>query len=279
MTKIVAFAGRKQSGKNTAVNYVVGSHMLSIGLIRTHFEINKRGELYIYDLGGDKEFEGIFDINNPHPKFLDWADEHLFPSIKMYNFADLLKRAVCMAVLGLTRKQCYGTDDEKNELTHLKWENMPGVMPEQFMQHCIDWQSYESHWNEHKTGQMTAREVMQYVGSDIFRKMYSDVWIDSTIRHIESEGSLLAIIGDCRFPNEVKGIQKVGGKVVRLTRAPFANTDKHMSEIALDNYPMEKYDAIIDNANSTIPQQCEQVYNTLCPWGFIPQLVEVNNKK
>ena len=63
---------------------------------------------------------------------------------------------------------------------------------------------------------MTAREVMQYVGTDFFRKIYPDVWVDSTIRKIESEAPDLAVIVDCRFPNETKGVKEAGGKVIKL---------------------------------------------------------------
>jgi len=43
----------------------------------------------------------------------------------IYSFADPLKKDVCINILGLTERQCYGTDADKNTLTNLRWENMP----------------------------------------------------------------------------------------------------------------------------------------------------------
>ena len=114
---------------------------------------------------------------------------------------------------------------------------------------------------------MTAREVMQYVGTDFFRRIYPQVWVESTIRKIEKESPELAIIVDCRFPNEVEGIQGAGGKVIRLTRNIFGDTDKHPSEVALDNF--KGFDAYIDNQDMSISQQNESLYNVLAEWGTI----------
>ena len=74
-----------------------------------------------------------------------------FP-IKIYNFADPLKQ-LCIDILGLTEEQCYGTDDNKNE----KVECYRNYAPD-------------------GSGRMTARQVLQYVGTDIFRKMQHNVW-------------------------------------------------------------------------------------------------------
>ena len=40
MTKILAFAGRKQSGKNTAYNFLLGVTLLRLSLVRDRVEIN-----------------------------------------------------------------------------------------------------------------------------------------------------------------------------------------------------------------------------------------------
>jgi len=128
MTKIVAFAGRKQSGKTTCSEFVV------------------------------KYFNGKIEG---------------FNKAKIYNFADPLKENICIEVLGLTHDQCYGSDDQKNELV-------------------------DCYWDDGK--QMTAREVMQFVGTNIFRKMKHNVWSSATINKIQKEKPKIAIIADCRFP-------------------------------------------------------------------------------
>ena len=186
---IIAFAGRKQSGKSTLCTQVVN---------------------FIYDL------------------------EKLENQAVIYNFADPLKN-LCMDILGLSFEQCYGTDDQKNELV-----------------------------NCYRDGnQMKAREVLQVVGTEFFRKIQHNVWADSTIRRIQKDNALVALIGDCRFPNEVEAVKKVGGTVIKLTRNLY-NSD-HASETALDpeNYDQRNFDLVVDNQNMTIQEQWRVVINYL----------------
>ena len=169
MTKIICFAGRKQSGKSSCCEY-------------------------LYEQLKDK------------------------CSVQIYNFADPLKQ-VCIDVLGLAPRQCYGEDKYKNEL--------------------VDCQ-----WNEK---QLTAREVMQILGTDILRTMQHNVWTGATIRKIQRDKPDLALIGDCRFPNEVEAVQKVGGMVIKLNRNIYHSN--HASETALDrqNYDELNFDVVIQN--------------------------------
>lgn len=196
MTKILAFAGRKQSGKTTCADAVVG-------------------------------FGKEISPNS---------------NIKIYNFADVLKNDICINILGLTYDQCYGTDDQKNELTNNYWEDK----------------------------QLTAREVMQLVGTDIFRKLQLNVWVDATLNKINKEGVDLAIIADCRFPNEVEAVKKSGGSVIKLNRNPF--NSNHASEVALDpkNFDNSRFDLIVFNQNLTIPQQTYAVLKFLTKKGILP---------
>jgi hypothetical protein len=193
MTKIIAFAGRKQSGKTSCSNFV---------------------------------------------KTLFPDDENF---VKVYNFADPLKQDVCMNLLGLTYEQCYGDDEQKNTLTDILW-------------------------NEKL---LTAREVMQLVGTDLFRAMKHDVWTSATIQKIQTEQKKIALIADCRFPNEVKAVKESGGVVIKLTRNPF-NSD-HLSETALDheNYDQRNFDTIITNHYMSIDNQNDVIYKYLRKKGLL----------
>lgn len=191
MTKIIALAGRKQSGKTTCSEFIAN------------------------------QFIG---------------------NVKIYNFADPLKKDICINILGLTYDQCYGTDDQKNELVNCFWNNK----------------------------QMTAREVMQFIGTDIFRTMQESVWTNATINKILRDKLDLAIVADCRFPNEVESIKAVGGIVIKLTRNPFNSS--HESEIALDadRYNQLNFDLIIDNTNIGIKDQNILLKNFLQYKGILP---------
>src|SRR6056300_246319 len=140
MQHIVAFAGRKQSGKTTACEYV------------------------------QEIFTNSVQKNSA-----------------IYNFADPLKQ-LCIDILGFTYDQCYGSDNSKNEYVNCLWPDSGKPMK--------------------------AREVMQYVGTNIFRKMQHNVWADATMRKIQDENLPLALIADCRFPNEVHVIKNAGGLVI-----------------------------------------------------------------
>lgn len=198
MTKIIAFAGTKQSGKTTCSEAVAAY------------------------------FNGIVEPYNH--------------SAKIYNFADPLKKDICMNILGLTYDQCYGSDEDKNQLTNNHWDGK----------------------------QLTAREVMQFVGTDIFRKMQQNVWAGATILKINNENPPLAIIADCRFPNEVDAVKNAGGLVIRLTRKPF-NSD-HPSENALEQniYDWKNFDFILHNSIMTIREQKTFLIRYLQDKGILP---------
>ena len=245
MTNILGISGKKQSGKTTAGNFLFGSAMLSGGLVE-YANIEESGELVVPYEGPDGLRPCIFPVSSMHPNMVAYMSENIWKEIKIYNFADNLKR-ICIDILGLTERQCYGTEEEKNSLTNINLED------------CI--------FDTMRCRKMTAREVMQYVGTDFFRRIYPQVWVESTIRKIKIESPRLAVVVDCRFPNEVQGIQDAGGKVIRLTRNIFGDDDQHDSEIALDGY--DGFDATINNDTMTIGEQNESLFNQLVDWGFI----------
>jgi hypothetical protein len=195
-TTIIAFAGRKQSGKTTCAEAVASRYLGSSST-------------------GDA---------------------------RIYSFADPLKKDICMNILGLTYDQCYGSDDNKNELTNNYWDDK----------------------------QLTAREVMQFVGTDVFRKMQKNVWAGATINKIMKEQPQLALIADCRFPNEVEAVKSAGGLVIKLNRNPY-NSD-HSSETALDanNYNYNNFDLVVSNEYMNILQQLNFIYSFLQYKGILP---------
>ena len=186
---IIAFAGKKQSGKTTACEFIAN----------------------------------VFS-------------QTMQQSSAIYNFADPLKK-MCIDIFGLTHKQCYGSDDNKNEYVNCLW---PG-----------------------SDKSMTAREVMQYVGTNIFRQMQHNVWADATIRKIQNENLPLALIADCRFPNEVESIKNAGGLVIKLNRNLYNSS--HESEIALDQdlYDQSNFDFAIDNQDMDIGEKNKLIYDYL----------------
>jgi len=205
MTKIIAFSGRKQSGKSTSGEYVQRL------------------------------------MNDINPKI----------DIRTYSFADPLKKNICIDLLGLTPQQCWGSDDDKNSLTSLMWENMPGYIGDSI-------------------GLMTAREVMEYIGTKMFRKMKDQVWVEATLKQIEKDKPDIALLLDNRFPNEVTPILDAGGYVVRLTRNPFNSISEPESALDPDKYDWNKFSYILYNNDISIEQKNGLIYHFLSTRGILP---------
>ena len=252
MSNIIAFAGAKQSGKTTSVNFLHGHEMKSHGFIKEFF-IDEAGRLVVnakYLDDNDKEFEsmGVFDVFQESQTFADYASSTFWPFVKAYNFADPLKR-LCISLFGLDREQCYGTDEQKNSLTDILWDNV----------------------SQDSSGRMTAREFMQAFGTDICRKIKDDVWVSLCIKQIKDENPNLALIGDCRFKNEIDAVHEAGGKVIYFTRNS-ESSDGHDSEKASEY--KEHYDCIIDNTNTSVEEQNKLVLEQIQAWGILPKYIE-----
>jgi hypothetical protein len=233
---IIGFSGKKQSGKTTAGNFITSVYMANMDICKS-ITLNDQGHIEVSDILGNTAYKGVWDISNLNKKdyILNRLAEKLYPTVRLYNFADVLKQDICMNILGLTYEQCYGSDDEKNKLTDMVWEN----------------------------NRLSSRDTMQFIGTDVFRKLKPDIWVDATISKISRDKPKLAIITDCRFPNEVESIKKAGGKVIRLTRAPFDSD--HVSENILneENYDWSNFDHIIDNKDMSIYEQCVEIEKIL----------------
>ena len=244
MTQIIGFAGKKQSGKNTACNFVLAVKLAEVGICKTS-RLNDEGEIEVTDILGEKpaDMEWI-PFKDPHVNVDKLFENELKDYIQLYALANSLKQ-MAVDILGLKPQQVFGTDKQKNSLTNILWEDMPGKEAQ-----------------THKPGKMTAREVLQYVGTDFFRKFYPNVWLDSCLRKIEQDAPELALISDVRFENEIKGIQKNKGFIVGLKRDPYKKGDKHASEVEIEKC-FDLCNAVIDNSKLTIPEQNEKIYYAL----------------
>jgi hypothetical protein len=241
MTKIIGISGRKQSGKNTVANYINGDILKSKGLVED-FRLNENGQLEILTTNErGQQGWGIFDILRKDSDFVDYAENNIWPFIKVYHFADYLKQ-ICIDLFDLKPEQVYGTDEDKNTFTPYIAEGTALKGKD-----ALD--------NIH----MTAREFLQYLGTDIMRKIKDTVWVDATINVINKEKPSLAIIPDVRFPNEVQAIQEAGGIVIRLSR-DILNSN-HKCEKSLDRhiFNWDRFDSVISNHDTDLKELCYQL--------------------
>ena len=185
MTQIVGFAGKKQSGKNTACNYILALKLAELGICKKT-RLSEHGVIEITDVFGETvQEQEWFEFSDENLNVSKLFEDHLGSYIRIYGLADTLKD-LCIDVLGLTYEQAYGTDKDKNSKTSIKWSSV----------------------NKNKKGHMTAREVLQYVGTDFFRNLDPNVWINSLLRKINKDKPEVALICDVRFKNEIVQLQK-----------------------------------------------------------------------
>lgn len=67
---------------------------------------------------------------------------------------------------------------------------------------------------------ITPRWVLQYMGTDVMRKHFIDnIWIWSLEKKLAGNDRP-TVITDVRFPNEIRMIQELGGKLIWVRRRP-----------------------------------------------------------
>jgi cytidylate kinase len=190
-----------------------------------------------------------------------------YAKIEFINFGDEIK-GIARRCFGATYQQTDGTDDQKNTICENGY---------------------------------TVRELMQQLG--VMLKSIDPAAITNAYlwRVIQQPYNSLKIIitADVRTPAEALLVQRVGGVVIRLSRAPHAETDRHSSETALDGWKVrhggvmvmafgveepgkpyrieneiieidrsesadEGFDALIDNANMDVKVQSDAIWKLVC---------------
>tara|TARA_B100001778_G_C18594892_1_gene634169 strand:- start:967 stop:1692 length:726 start_codon:yes stop_codon:yes gene_type:complete len=237
---IIGISGRKQSGKNTAANYIAGSILKAKNMVQD-FVITDEGSLSIKTTDSNNNVGwGIFDLTRKDEAFVSYAEQDIWPFVKIYHFADPLK-SIAVELFDLKPEQVYGSDEEKNTST-----------------------PYTQNGWKH---QMTAREFLQYFGTEVMRDIKDSIWVDYTMKRIAREQSSVAVIPDVRFPNEINAIKEAGGIVIRLTRDPFGSD--HDCEKALDakSFDWNQFDHIVDNKGD-IDQLINDLNKLQKKWGI-----------
>lgn len=284
-TRIIGFAGAKQSGKSTCSNFIHGYELAGREIV-DKFMISETGRLIVKtdvvnEDGSERVEETFLDTSRKDEAYVEWAMYNVWPFVKKYSFADTLKE-IAITLFGLSYEQVYGDDSYKNQrIPHLRWENMPGVTTEKTPQDPVTeevagrlgryYEKVLSGVMYHEPGPMTAREFLQYFGTDIMRKMYEPIWVERLIKDIQLEQPAIAVVDDVRFLNEIEALQAVGAKVIGLNRNPFESS--HASEqVVKENW--DKLDHVIDNENGGIHAMCESLISYLSEVNWPTQQID-----
>lgn len=76
---------------------------------------------------------------------------------------------------------------------------------------------------------LSPRQLMQEVGTDLFRKRFPGVWLNAW--EVSTAGQRRVVCPDVRFKDEANLIHNKGGIIVRVFRPSRAQTDHHDSEV------------------------------------------------
>jgi len=116
-------------------------------------------------------------------------------------------------------------------------------------------------WNKRlKIPDFTPRVALQILGTDILRNhFHADIWVLSMEARIK-DAKQNVVITDVRFPNEVRSIRELGGKIVRIKRGDdpewfsLAASDHESMPVIYPNVHASEYswagttpDYLIDN--------------------------------
>ncbi len=151
------------------------------------------------------------------------------------SFALPLKK-MCIDILGLKPSQCFGTDSKKNTPTVWDWSDLVEPLREKF---------------GNQSGPVSARNILQIIGTDVFRQNFSDsVWVSAAVNMIRQSDADVIVFDDGRFPNEIDCVLLLADEnnkatIVRMLREKGPLGDNHPSEKAMDKYPVNNYNYII----------------------------------
>ena len=177
-----------------------------------------------------------------------------FHEFRRESFADSLKDSVA-AVFGWNRTMLEGRTKESRE-----------------------WREKVDEWWAKRLSMptLTPRWVLQYWGTEVCRKTFhDDIWIASLENKLrQSQDSI--VVSDVRFPNEIKAIKNLGGKIIWVQRGQLPDwyddaveankgSNKAISEMKIKNIHASEwawvgtdFDHILSN-NTTI----DDLYNSV----------------
>lgn len=265
MKKIIAVAGRKGIGKTSLCRYLQFRHeLLRNNLSYSDGNLINCNERIVQfpETGRTQAFvdkSGIlYSIN-----FLNTKDSEIF------SFATMVKN-ISVDVLGMSKSCVFGSEASKNNTTEYFWEKMPiwirwinsknrsikiGDSEVDYSDGIVGKISNEIDlWNfcsanqgfpfNLKNGQMSNREVMQVLGTDIFRNMFDkNVWVKCALSEIEKSKSNFCLIDDMRFDTEAKAVLENGGYIINLTNSSSGG-DQHESERGLSDPSIMSHDRV-----------------------------------
>ena len=238
---VIAVAGPKGAGKTSLCRLLAATYARA--LRQSPCEDENSGEWNTVGLSqypGQAHERVILTCQNGHaiPFTID-------PSLaRIVSFAAPLKK-LAETVLGIGGDLVYGDDARKSAPTDYMWERQPfwirwvnspersltvlasGVTigcSSEVVQKVV---SEDQLWSlcalqgcqptGMRSGHMSVREILQILGTDVFRNTFDNaVWIRALERDVLTGSSSLVLIDDVRFDGELEAVARMGGAVIRF---------------------------------------------------------------
>lgn len=251
--KIVAFSGKLGAGKDSACRFLYSlAFMHVLGLTEEAF-VNEQGKLVVRNQDGLYEF----DDDSKDPANLELLNTHVWPFIRKFSTAGPFKSFLAK-MFDVPSESLYGTQEEKLvPINHILWENMPGDPKLKLSDGAL---------LKSKSGPMCGRELMEFFGSEVIRKIYPRAHAKALAKDIVEYNSKYSMVQDIRFIDEIEEVQAIGGKVIRLDRlTEEGRANTHRSNTELDGYT--GFDAVIPDGLS-MQETFALVLSHLTSWGW-----------
>lgn len=231
--KTILIGGCKQSGKTTSATAIYGYHLVSVGAIPNAIYDSDGQMRIVYN---EEKNEGlIFNIDSTDEEFLNWKNSNFSKYISHVSFADELKNT-CSRQFGLDLSKLRGSNDQKNELTHIKWANIAKLL------------SGTRKAELKKSGKldqfMSHREFMEVLGTEIFREIDPLCHINSAKHKLTAQNSQIGIIPDLRFENELVEFEN-DPNVIKIRLLRNVHKSEVKSENGLENVDNSRFDLVV----------------------------------
>jgi len=231
--KTILIGGSKESGKTTTATAIYGYHLVSVGAIPNAIYDTEGRMSIIYN---EERNEGIiFNIDNTDEEFVNWKNANCSKYVSHVSFADELKNT-CSRQFGLDISKLKGSNDQKNELTHIKWANIAKLLS-------------GARKNElKKIGKldqfMTHREFMEVLGTEIFREIDPLCHINSAKSKLAAQNCQIGIIPDLRFENELVEFEN-DPNIIKIRLLRNIHQSEAKSENGLGGVDNSRFDLVV----------------------------------
>jgi hypothetical protein len=110
--------------------------------------------------------------------------------------------------------------------TVFSWDRdmLDGITPE-----SRKWrEQVDSHWTRALGFDVTPRQVLQRMGTEVFRSYHKDIWIKAVERRLQLSSAPVAVFTDARFGNEMEFIKQQNGCILWVYRPASGKLPQHL---------------------------------------------------